>query len=204
MRPVVVLAAGIALLAVAAAVVLAESKPRPAGSNYVPLQGPAVELQGRDEHCQEEGLVPADAAVMRFVTGTGFRPTPRIRVTMSTREGALLSAGTLPAGQSQGPVSVPLDRPIEETAGGIVACVATGPGAGPGRATVLYGIPGRVRFEWLRQGEESWFELLPTVAHRFGLGKGLWIGHWLFPLTVLVALGCWALGLRVLSRELAR
>jgi hypothetical protein len=199
MRLGVVLAAGIALLAVAVAVALAESEPRQAGSNYVPAHGPAVELQGRDEHCQEEGLVPADAAVIRFLTETGSEPTPRVRVTMSTSDGTLLSAGTLPAGQPQGWVAVPLDRPIEETAGGIAACVVTG----PGRRTVLYGTQGRVRFEWFRQGEESWFELLPTVAHRFGLGKGVSIGDWLFPLTVLIALACWALGLRVLTRELA-
>jgi hypothetical protein len=112
--------------------------------------------------------------------------------------GQVLAAGTLPPGHRQGVVVVPLRRPFEESSGGIRTCVATGPGA----RTVLYGAGGKVRLEWLREGDESWFALLPTIAHRFGLGKGISIGDGLLVLAALLMLGAWALALRLALREL--
>jgi hypothetical protein len=195
-----VLAAGIALLGIAVAVALAESESRRAGSNYAPLFGPAAELKGRGEHCQDEGLVPADAAMVRMLVGTDSRPTPAFRVTVREADGTLLSAGRVPGGGEQGVVEVPLDRAIQRTRGGVVVCLATG----PTKRTVFFGAPGRVRFEWFRPGEESWLELVPTLAHRFGLGKGISIGDWLLVLVALLVLASWVLALRLLTRELAQ
>ena len=200
MRLGAVLAAGIAVLAIAAGIALAQSEPRQAGSNFVPLFGQATELRGGDRHCQDEPLVPGHAAAVRILVGTYYEPTPELRVTMRDADGTVLSAGRLPAGHRQGEVTIPLDREIEKTRGGLVSCVATG----PGRRTVLYGAAGRVRLEWLRPGEESWFALLPTVMHRFGLGKGLTIGVWLLPLALLLVLASWVAALRLVTRELAR
>ena len=87
-----------------------------------------------------------------------------------------------------------------EASGGIVACIETGPG---GR-TVFYGAGGRIRLEWLRAGEESWFARLPTVAHRFGLGKGIAIGSWLLVLAGVVLVGACATALMCAARELTR
>ena len=68
-------------------------------------------------------------------------------------------------------------------------------------ATVLYGAQGRVRFEWIRPGSESWFALLPTIAHRFGLGRATVAGSLLLPLAALVLLAAWAAAVRLLLRE---
>ena len=73
-----------------------------------------------------------------------------------------------------------------------------------GRRTVLYGMPGQVRFEWLRAGEESWLELLPTVAHRFGLGKPFLSGAWVLGLAAVLLAAAWAVALRTTVRELRR
>jgi hypothetical protein len=200
MRPATVLAAGGVVLVVALAAVLLPAEPRQAGSNYVPEFGPVIELRGADRHCQEEGLVPRDAAALRVRVGTYGRPTPAIRATMADVDGPVFSAGRLPAGRREGIVVVPLDPPVEESRGGVEACIATGRG---GR-TVMYGAGERIRFEWLREGEESWLELLPTVAHRFGLGKGLAIGAWLLVLAAVLLVGAIAVAARVAARELAR
>ena len=36
--------------------------------------------------------------------------------------------------------------------------------------------PAVVRFNYLRPGDGSWLELLPTIAHRLGLARGSYIG----------------------------
>lgn len=200
MRPGIALAAGCVVLLLALGLALAEAAPRQAGSNYVPEFGPVKEFTGSDRHCQEEGLVPADAAALRLRVGTYGRPTPRIRATMSTLDGRRVSAGTLPGGRPEGIVVVPLRPSTKDSSGGIVACIETGPG---GR-TVFYGAGGRIRLEWLRAGEESWFALLPTVAHRFGLGKGIAIGSWLLVLAGVVLVGACATALMCAARELTR
>lgn len=200
MRPGIVLAAGCVVLLLALGLALADSEPRQAGSNYVPEYGPVKELRGGKAHCQEEGLVPADAAALRVRVGTYGRPTPRISATMSTVGGRRVSAGAVGPGRPEGFIVVPLRPSTEDSAGGIVACVATGPG---GR-TVFYGAGGRIRLEWLRDGEESWFALIPTVAHRFGLGKGIALHSWLLVLAAVLLLTACATALTLAARELTR
>lgn len=191
----VVLAAGLVVVAAALAVLLLQSRPHEAGSNYVMQTEEAARLLGRDRHCQAAGLIPGDTAALRLLVGTFGDPTPQYRVTVRDG-GRVLSAGALPAGQRQGEVVIPLDH-IPHTIGGAELCIASG----PGRRTVLYGQGGQVRTEWLRPGSESWAALTPTIAHRFGLGKAL-TGGWLIVLAALLLAGAWVAALWLLPREL--
>ena len=69
--------------------------------------------------------------------------------------------------------------------------------------TVLYGSGGQVHLDWLREGEESWFALIPTIAHRMSLARANPFGSLLLPVAALLLLGAWLLTARVLMRELA-
>ena len=62
--------------------------------------------------------------------------------------------------------------------------------------------PGRISLSYLRRGSESWWQLLPTLSHRFGLGKASLVGDWTLPVAALLLLGVWAAAVRLLIREL--
>jgi hypothetical protein len=75
---------------------------------------------------------------------------------------------------------------------------------GGGGRTVLYGAAGRVRLEWLRPGSESWLEVLPTVAHRFALGRWNPAGTLLLPALALLLVAAWIGAARLVLREVGR
>jgi hypothetical protein len=191
-----VLAAGLLLLLALAGVTLAQSAPRPSGSNYVPEVEEVVRLVGDDRHCQEGETIPGDSAAMRILIGTNGRPAPELGVTIAARGGRAISAGRLAAGTPEGRVEIPI-RAVEDTTPAARVCVAR---RGPGR-TVLYGGGGRVRLEWVRSGEESWLALLPTVAHRFSLGRADFLGPLLLPFVALLLLASWWAAIRTVVRE---
>jgi hypothetical protein len=202
MRIGAVLAAGLVAVAVGLGLVLLDSKPRQAGTNYVPEVAEALTLRGGDaEHCQDGEVIPADTAALRLLIGTFERPSPELRVTV--REGGeVISAGSLAAGQPDGRVTIPIERVADLHAGADVCIEARSPDED--RRTVLYGMPGRAHLEWLRAGDESWFDLVGTVAHRFGLGKPFVSGGWVLLLAAGLLALAWFLGLRLVLRELSR
>jgi hypothetical protein len=63
---------------------------------------------------------------------------------------------------------------------------------------------GRVSLLYLRAGSESWWQLLPTLDHRFGLGKAGVFGDWTLPFLALLLAGAWVLVIRLLLHELRR
>jgi hypothetical protein len=192
-----VLAAGFALLLLAIALTLARSEPRSAGANQVAELEEVVNLDGARRHCQDGEIVPGDAASVRLLLGTHAGPSPELRLTV--REGGqLVTSGRRPAGGPKGRVEIPV-RPVGETTGPVTLCIV----AGGGGSTVLYGLAGRVRLEWMRAGSESWFELLPVVAHRFGLAKANPLGSLLLPFAALILVAAWFAAARLLLREMA-
>jgi hypothetical protein len=96
-------------------------------------------------------------------------------------------------------VDIPI-RQFDRLMPGLRVCVF----AGAGGRTVLYGSAGQVRFEWLRPGSESWLELFPTIAHRFGLGRWNPLGSLLLPAVALLLLAAWAATARLVLREVGR
>jgi hypothetical protein len=55
---------------------------------------------------------------------------------------------------------------------------------------------------YLREHRESWWQLLPTLVDRFGLGKASLIGDWTLPTVAVLFLGTWVAVVRLLLREL--
>jgi hypothetical protein len=190
-----VVAVGFVLLLAAVAFTLFQSAPRVADSNGVrELEGIKVGPRA-GVYCQDAETIPGDSAELRVLIGTFGRPLPAVRVNASA-DGRTITTGELPAGGPEGRAEIPIE-PVEERAGDARVCLrlrAT-------RPVVLYGEQGRVRFEWMRPGSESWFAMLPTVAHRFGLGRASFAGSLLLLLAALVLLAAWALAVRVLLRE---
>ena len=198
MRIGAVVAAGLVTVAVALVLVLLDSGQRQAGSNYVPELSQAVTIKSTGSHCQGGQLIPADAASLRLLVGTYENPTPKLSVTVRAG-GKAIAAGTLPAGRTEGHLTIPID-PVDEPREDATVCVDV-KGAAE-RRTVFYGTLGQLRFEWLRDGSETWLELLPTVAHRFGLGKPFVSGSWVLALAALLLGLAWAAALRLLMRDL--
>jgi len=201
MRINAVLAAGLVVIAVGLVVVLLGSERRQAGTNYVPEIAEVVTVEGTGTHCQAGQIIPADAALLRLLIGTFGEPAPELAV--SVREGGeAVAAADLPAGRTEGHLLIPVG-PFEERRDDVEVCVEVRGAAGD-RRTVLYGTLGKVRFEWLREGRESWFELIPTVAHRFGLGKPFLSGPWVLWLAAALLVLAWVLALRLVVREVGR
>lgn len=192
-----VLVAGLVLLLAAVLVTMASSAPRQAGSNHVPDTEEVVNRRGPWRQCQDGELVPKDAAWLRLVVGTYGRPTPALRVTARGRGGELVTAGGVPAGGREGHVFVPVRR-VQSARQGVRVCVSVS----GRRPTVLYGAGGRLRLDWYRAGEETWFEILPTIAHRFSLARANPIGPALLPLAAVILLVGWVATIRIVVREL--
>ena len=193
-----VLAGGLLLLFAAVVFLLAQSEPRQAGSNYVPEVAEVVKHSGSWRRCQDDETVPKDAAKLRLLIGTYGRPVPDLRVVVRRPGRGQVTTGSFPAGADEGHVEIPV-RPVDATQAGVRVCVSV---SGPGR-TVLYGAGAGLRFEWLRAGSESWFSLLPTIAHRFSLGKANPFGPWLLAVLALALLVAWVATVRLVLRELA-
>ncbi len=193
----VAVAGGVAAL-IALALVLGDSERRQAGSNYVPEYAEALTLRGTDQHCQSQEIVPKGTGALRLLIGAYGRPTPPLSVRVDAAGGPL-TGGRLAKGRSEGHVVVDL-TPVEKTTPNATVCIRAR--ASKGQRTVLYGTLGKVRFEWLRNGRESWFELLPTIAHRFSLGKANPVGGWLLAVAGLLLLLAAGAALRLATREL--
>jgi hypothetical protein len=183
-------------LAIALALVLTESKPRQSGSNRVGELTAVDEIRGDGRLCQSNLVVPAQTDGVRILVGTYGLPTPELGVS-ARAAGRTVTSGTLPAGAREGHVVVPL-TPVEDSTGGARVCLRV---TGGGR-TVLYGEDTRMRFEWVRPGSQSWLDVLPDVARRFGWGKANIAGSWLLALAALVLGLAWLAAARVLAREL--
>jgi hypothetical protein len=205
----------VALLAVAGALLLDMSGrgPRTAGSNHISPAVFSATVPGGGLVCQPLNVLPEDAARVQLLIGTYGHPVPDLRIRFLGAGNAEVAAGQLPAGGSEGLVTVPLvHRPNPPAAQraclriGGSSPVVIGGEAGPvdpgaeqveGRQQ-----PGRISLSYLRSGSESWWQLLPTLAHRFGLGKASLFGDWTLPVAALLLLGVWVGAVRLLVREL--
>jgi hypothetical protein len=195
-----VMAAGVVAVAVGLVLVLADSKPRQAGTNYVTEVEPVATIAGSGSRCVPDQVIPGDAGALRLLVGTYGDPRPGLGVRVRA-DGRVLTSGRLASGGPEGHVDVPIER-VPRLRDGATVCVSVE--GEPGTRTVLYGAAGTLRFEWLRPGNESWFELLGTAAHRFGLGRALLTGPWVLPLVALLLAGAWLAALRLTLRELSR
>jgi hypothetical protein len=209
----VVVALALALVAGALVIDMSGRAPRTAGSDHEPPVSFVATLHAGQELCQPQMVLPGDAQRMQLLVGTYGPPVPALSVRFLGTAGKLVASGRLAAGAAQGNVTIPLSYPHGGAAGGQL-CIRVGGGkktvlAGtvftPGPASEqVAGAPqaGRISVVYLRPGRESWWQLLPTLTKRFGLGKASFFGDWTLPAIAVLLLGVWIVAARLLVREL--
>lgn len=209
------LALGVALALVVGEFLLlmSGSASRISGTDHINPVGFYGTIQGGQELCQPTMELPKDAGGVRLLAATYGHPLPALSVRFIGPHGTLTS-GRRAAGAPEGPITVALRHPHGPSVAGTL-CVGVGPSPYP---TVLGGDQfapgpeseqiagkpqgGRIAVIWLRPGSESWWQLLPTLSRRFGLGKASFFGTWTLLALALLLLGVWIGALRLLVREL--
>ena len=210
-------ALAVAVLIVLAALILDMSgrAPRTAGSDHY---GPLVynlTFPTGTRICQPlPSPLPADAAAVRMTVGSAGRPLPSLTVRFLGAGGRIVDEGQLARGAREGPVAVPLRRP-HPAGEAVEACIRVGSAqvpiaiAGEGvplspASERVNGVPtyARTSLTYLRAGRESWWQLLPTLDERLGLGKAPIFGSWLLPLCAVGLLAVWVVTLRLLAAQL--
>ena len=210
-----VVGVGLVAVLVALAAILTESKPRQAGSNYVRDDTLIARLAPGERACQRNEVVPEDAGRLRLLVRSSGGPLPTLRLTLASA-GRSVVAGTLRGGGRGGHVSVPVG--MAPPAGGPTTVCLENVGARPAalfgspspdpmrissrasRGPTTRATPGRLRFEWLRSGSESWLELLPALARRVGYAKANPFGSALIGLVGVLVVVSWALALASMWR----
>ncbi len=190
------------------------SAPRLAGSNHTSTPVFAATVPGGGELCQSGPRLAADASRAQLLIGTYGRPVPALGLRFLDSSGTQVAAGRLRAGAAgEGLVTIPLDH-TRRAPSATTFCLRVGGGssvvlggeAGPVNtdSELVDGKPqgGRVGLLYLRSGSESWWQLLPVLDERIGLGKSPWFGDWTLPVLALLLLGVWVGTLRLLLREL--
>ncbi|MBB4661517.1 hypothetical protein [Conexibacter arvalis] len=209
MRVRVVLGVALALVAIAVVVALSQRGDRLAGTNFVHVAGVPVELPGGRRACQVTRLVD-DAQRVELFVDTGGRRAPSLDVTFTDPGGAIVARGNHRAGADPGEVVVTLDRRVDGNHSATF-CVRNegarriglgGAPAAPDAAATIGRRPtaGVIAARYLRPGRETWWDLLPTIASRFGIGKAPVFGAWTLPVAALLLLAAWAGAIRLLLR----
>jgi hypothetical protein len=214
-----VLAIGLVLVAGALALELSGTAPRTAGSDHTSPVIFAVTAPGGGAVCQQAPYLPPDAARVKLLIGTFGRPVPELRLAFLDARGREVAEAHRAAGGREGPLLLDLrwlsGAPGRWTAASAtVACLHVeragniaigGEGGPPNPQSAMLGTkpqPGRISLIYLRSGEESWWQLLPSLARRFGVGKASLFGTWTLPVIALLLVAVWIATTRLLLREL--
>ena len=213
MRVRLLLGLGVALALGAFVLDMSRSAPRGAGSDHVAPVAFVAIAPARTSICQPFVYLTPEAHRVQLTLGTYGRPVPPLRVTFLDAAGRTVASGSLAGGGPEGLVTVPL-RQVPRTGEAARVCVRS---AGTGRialagepeppnpgSALVAGQPaaGRVSLTYLRGGLENWWQLLPTLSRRFGLGKWSLFGTWTLPVVALLLVLVWGATVRLLAREL--
>jgi hypothetical protein len=204
----VVLAGGLLVIVLVLCLTLLQSAPRRSGTDLTPEYAFVTGISAGGSICQNQEILPEDTAALMMTIGTYGKPGPALHLTVAEEAGRRLTSGGLPAGWRQGTVRIPVAR-APASKGNVVVCLHDlGPGGiavggdpgDPGYSILVNGHPffAHLRIEYMRPGSESWFALLPTVIHRFSLGKSNLIRHWAAIATLLAVLLAIGLAVRAL------
>jgi hypothetical protein len=192
----VALSLGLALLAIALAVVLSGSPLVLAHANQVPADEPIYKATGGSGACQPGETVPAGVSAIRLILVAVVGP--RVSLTVGSPGGPVTS-GSVGGGWTAGAVTVPV-KPLAHPVGSARICFQLGGsaeavevGGSAARpalaARTLTGkvLPGRFTVEYMHRAHGSWWSTGETVARRLGLGHAP-SGTWLAVL-MLLAMG---------------
>jgi hypothetical protein len=205
----IALAAGLALLAIAIAVVLSRSPLTVAGTNSIRASTEIGFVGGGSSACQPSGTIPEGTTAIRISASQNTGPKVRLEALSGP---FIVAQGERPAGWGiDETVTVPVER-VAHTIPNAKVCVAFGRSVEPVqingvlvRTTSASGAPAtatRFEVEYLRPGSSSWWSLASEVARRMGFGhapSGTWIVFLLLALSIaIVALASW-----LILREIA-
>ncbi|HEV3322534.1 MAG TPA: hypothetical protein VG147_10160 [Solirubrobacteraceae bacterium] len=189
------LAVGLALSAVAAAIVLSSSPPVLAGTNgVIPVPYPPLtSVPGGGGGCQADEAVPGGTSAVRLSLEASAGPRVSVAVWVG---GRAIARGVSAQGWLGRVVTVPI-VPLVRTVHHATVCFSF---AGAEERVSLLGVrtpprsaarsstrtlPGRIAVEYLRPGSSSWWSLAPSVARRMGLGRA-WAGTWVAAMVALL------------------
>jgi hypothetical protein len=200
----VALALGLALLALAGALVIAKAPARVVATNSIKPRVNLSHLRQGEKACQGGEALPKGTSAVRLDVVSVVGPS----VTVSASEGGrVLSEGTRGSGWTGAAVTVPV-APLAHAARDATLCLSIGPtrevltmigGLSPTAGIVLNGdvqTRGRVGVEYLAPGKRSWWSLALSVARHMGLGRAP-SGTWVALAVALVMAFTAALGLGV-------
>ncbi len=197
------IAAGLVLVLVLLSVVLLRDDPRLAASNMrVVTSGRALTVNPGKPLCQMTE-VPAGTARVRVFAAPQWvsRGGPPAVIITPPRGAPTTAVGSRFTGER--PVDIELDRPFEDGVEQAQVCVVN---RGPtpfqvaGNQTPELYSPANVygqlleddaRLDFFRAGEESYAELAPELAARFGLGKASIFGEWTMWSVFVALAGVW-------------
>lgn len=210
-----VLVLGVVLVAALLVLEMSGSGPRLAGSDRIRPDVFSEILPANGTLCQPIGGPPDDTARASVLIGTYGRPMPAIGLSFLNGAHKVVAAGRLAPGApaKQGYVLVPLHR-TGALATVTAACLHVGGSAhyaiggesGPVTPTspVINGKlqAGSISIFYYRAGNESWWQLLPTLDQRFAFGKAAFFGSWTLPAMAFLVFLVWVGTVWLLRREL--
>ena len=207
-----VAAVGVLVIVAFFAVLLTQRDARLSGTNLTANRELVALLEGGQQACQDQELLPGDTAALQLnvgVTGAG----PPLSATVTGPDGATLTRGRLAPGWRRGEIRIPVAR-VASSVEDVRVCIRNDAPAQGGRAIDLGGqafelgqsteVAGKlqenqhVRIDYLRPGRESWLRLTPTIVSRFSLGKPGPLRHWEWIAVLLLMVGCAWLAVRTI------
>jgi hypothetical protein len=208
------LAVGALALVAAIAATLSDASVRETGTNGVLVSGEVDTLRPGHRVCQDGERVPARTAVLELTATRAGTPPPALAVELTdAARRAPVAAGTAAWGELTATVRLHPAPARERTVRVCLRLRGSG-GAAASASATLFGAPaagaasatddgarlgGRVRFDYLRAGAESWWAFAPTVVRRVGLGHA-WSGSSVALLAALLTLASIAVASWLLVR----
>jgi hypothetical protein len=198
------LAAGLAVTAIAIAVVLSPAPLTLAGTNGIQAR-PITFIHHSETRCQGGGTLPQGTTAIRVSLSANLGPRVSLQVLSGS---AVVTKGEREAGWGEDEtVTVPVAR-VPRRIPDARICTTIGPlseflqinGArvqtsAAGGHTIL------LRMEYLRPGHTSWLSLASSVARHMGIGHAP-SGTWVAFLILVLMLTAGALASRLILREL--
>ncbi len=188
----VALVAGLALMAIAIAIVLTRSPPEVAATDGIPFAHIVAIAPGGGVACQSGELLPAHTTAIRVSLAADLGPM--VKADIVSAAGRALTSGERAPGWGAGVVTVPV-RPLPQAFTNATVCVSF---TGAYERIDFYGkltparvaarsnrgpLAGRLRIEYLRSGQATWWSLATAVARHMGLGRA-WSGTWIAALVL--------------------
>jgi hypothetical protein len=205
------MAVGLAAIVAVLVVVLLQQAQRRSGTDLTPNGAFVAAIGTGQSICETGELLPADTSALR-VTATSYgKSTPSLHVTFTGPGERLVSSGSVSAGWREGVVQIPIthvSHALEDTRAclrnnGPVPIALAGAAPDPGFGMTVAGKPfeGRIRYDFMRPGRESWFELLPTIVYRSTLAKAGFLRHWAWAAALVLMLLAIGFAARIVIRE---